>query len=104
MGEPKSMAEYAERFHANQTITGFGLETTMHLPCPFCAAPDFMVYRVIDAESAMVEGATCSECKRGAAIEFSVNTPSNKQFELVQTSGDPQPDWLEPKMRRRIND
>jgi hypothetical protein len=114
MGQPTSREEYEERFHANQKITGFGLDTTMHMPCPFCAAPDFMVYRVIDTETApdfmvyrvidtetaLVEGAVCSECKRGAAIEFSVNTPSNKQFEMVQTSGEPAPDWL-PPMRHR---
>jgi hypothetical protein len=101
MGQPKSMQEYTERFHANQKITGYGIDTTMHMPCPFCAAPEWMVYRIIDSETAMVEGAVCSECNRGAAMEFQVNTPSNKQFEVVQTAGEPQPDWLQPMMRRR---
>lgn len=101
MAEPTSMQEYTERFHANQNVSGFGIETTMHMPCPFCAAPEFMVYRIIDSEAAMQEGAVCSSCKRGAAIEFSVNTESMKQFEVVQTSGAAQPSWLQPQMRRR---
>lgn len=101
MSEPTSMAEYTERFQENQKVSGFGLDTTVHMPCPFCAAPDFMVYRIIDSEDAMVEGAVCSECHRGAAMEFHVNLPNNKQFEIVQTVGDLQPEWLVPLMRRR---
>jgi len=101
MAHPTSYAEYLERFHANQKLSGYGLDVTVHLPCPFCAAPDFMVYKVIDSEAAMVDGSTCKECSRSAAMEFSVNTPSQKAFEVVQTGGDDQPDWLEPKMRRR---
>jgi hypothetical protein len=99
--EPKSREEWEKRFHENQKISGFGLATTMHMPCPFCAAPDFAVYRIIDTEEALVDGAVCKECDRGAAIVFHVNTPSNKQFEMVQTSGPDQPVWLDPPMRRR---
>lgn len=101
MSRPNSQEELEQRFAANQKISGHGLDTTMHLPCPFCAAPDFIVYKILDSEDALVNGAKCGECGRGAAIEFSVNTPSNKQFELVQTEGDDQPDWLTPKIRRR---
>ena len=101
MGEPKTREEWEKRFAENQKISGFGLATSMHMPCPFCAAPDFLTYRIIDTEEALVDGAVCKECNRGAAIEFSVNTPSNKQFEMVQTSGPDQPVWLDPLMRRR---
>jgi hypothetical protein len=99
--EPKSREEWEKRFHENQKISGFGMATTMHMPCPFCAAPDFAVYRIIDTEDALVDGAVCKECTRGAAIVFSVNTPSDKQFEMVQTEGPDQPDWLVPAMRRK---
>lgn len=91
--------EYEKRFAENQVIEGYGLETTVHLPCPFCAAPDFIIHKVVEAEEAYLKGGVCTECGRGAKIEFSVNTPSNKQFEFVQTCGDDPPDYL-PPMRR----
>ncbi len=99
--EPRDREEWEHLFHENQRISGTGLNTTMHMPCPFCAAKDFAVYKIIDTEDALIEGAVCNACNRGAAIEFSVNMPSNKQFEMVQISGPDQPSWLVPKMRRR---
>jgi hypothetical protein len=99
VGQPTTIDEYNALVLENQSITGYGFETTMHLPCPFCAAKDFMVYRIIDAEEAMIKGAVCSECKRGAAVEFTVNGPG-KQFEFVQTCGDDIPTYLPPIRRK----
>jgi len=101
MAEPTSQQEYEQTFNANQRLSGSGLDTTVHLPCPFCAAPDFMIYKIIEADTAMADGATCVQCSRSAALELSVNTPSNKQFEIVQTGGPDQPSWLQPQMRRK---
>lgn len=85
-------AEYLKRFHENQRITGFGLQTTMHAPCPFCAAADFMVFKIQQTEKAMVDGAVCKECKRGLrAIMHRGAGGAVVSFEFVQTEG-PAPD------------
>ena len=90
--------EYEAKFHANEKITGYGSEVTMHMPCPFCAEPDFITHRVIDSEEAYEKGAVCKYCKRGAKAIFK-HTAGGVEFEFVQTVGDPIPDYL-PPMRR----
>jgi hypothetical protein len=96
---PQNVDEYLGRFRANERCFGYGLDVSMGMPCPFCAAPDFVVYRVVDVESAMNKGATCKECGRSARALFTHDGPSTS-FEIVQTGGDDPPDWLTPKMRR----
>ena len=96
MSEPASRDEYLDRLKANAVITGFGLDTTMHMPCPFCAAPDFLVYGIFAAESALAKGAACGECGRSAKAIFLQEGPG----EVVQTGGPDAPEWLTPKMRR----
>jgi hypothetical protein len=99
MAEPGNMDEYTARFHQNQRIEGYGLDTTMVMPCPFCAAPDFMRWKILEVESAMHRGGTCKECGRSTKAIFQ-RSPSGVQFEIVQTGGPDQPEWLAPKMRR----
>lgn len=91
--------EYLERVNKNQEITGFGMEVTMHMPCPFCGAPDFMVYLVLETEIAAKRGAVCKECKRGARALFD-HSQGGVQFEFVQTEG-PDPDVEGVIMPRR---
>jgi hypothetical protein len=91
-------AEYEKRFAENQKITGYGLDTTMHMPCPFCAAPDWCSFKVIDTELAMAKEHVCSECCRGAKALFT-RSPHGVSFEFVQTTGDPAPDYLPPIRR-----
>lgn len=98
--EPKDLEEYFKRFAANQRIEGYGITgVTMSLPCPFCAAADFITYKVIEVEAALKKGATCKECGRTAAAIFK-RTPGEVAFNIVQTGGRDQPEWLVPKMPR----
>ena len=90
--------EYEAKFHANTKITGFGIDVTITMPCPFCAAPDWLCYRIIDTKQAMSQGAVCRECGRGARAEIQRDYGGLK-FEMVQTAGEPAPDYL-PPMRR----
>jgi hypothetical protein len=99
MTAPRNQQEYLERFARGQSLEGFGLETTCVVPCPFCAAPDFARWRVIDAHDAMAKPATCKECGRSAKSIFTRNA-GGVSFEIVQCGGADQPDWLMPKMRR----
>ena len=98
-GMPRNNDELAVRINLNQQVTGFGFDTTMHMPCPFCGAPDFMVFKVIDTLEASKQGGTCKECKRSMkTIVTSIRGGRNMEF--VQSAGPDQPDWLSPKMRR----
>ena len=102
-GDPASYEEYIKRYYANQRMTSYGLDTTCHVPCPFCAAPDFMVYRIIDVEETINKGATCKECGRSCAMPVTITDDGlGKSFEMVQTAGPDQPDWMTPKMRRAM--
>lgn len=96
---PASLEDYNQRFYENQRVSGQGLETRTHIPCPFCASEDFLSPRILDTESAMERGATCSVCGRSARAIFT-RSPGTVSFEIVQTGGEDQPDWLKPKMRR----
>ena len=98
--EPKNAAEYLALFQSNQHIKGFGIGNVhIHMPCPFCAAADFLVYEILQCEVAMGKGATCRQCGRGAKTIYT-RTPGSLSFEIVQTEGPDQPEWLKPKMRR----
>lgn len=96
---PSNMEQYLKRFDGNQKITGTGLDTTVTMPCPFCAAADFVSYRVIDVEQVMSRGAICRECGRGARA-ISHRRAGGASIEVVQTCGPEQPEWLSPKIRR----
>lgn len=99
MTHPTSMQEYTERFAKNGRMEGFGLSTKTIMPCPFCAAPDWMAIPIMDPETAMKKGAECKECKRSARAIFS-KTLGGVSFAIVQSGGPDQPEWLEPKMRK----
>lgn len=99
MSAPASFQEYLARFHANTQASGFGLDTTSHIPCPFCAAADFLVARLLDFEDAMKRETTCRECGRSGKNLFTY-TATAKSFEFVQTSGDDPPSWMTPAPRR----
>ncbi len=99
MNTPTTMAEYTKRFMENERIEGAGPTTTIVMPCPFCAAPDFMRLPMLDSETAMASGAMCRECGRSARTLFD-KRGGETRAELVQTGGLDQPEWLTPKMRR----
>lgn len=94
-----TLDEYNKRFVESQKITGRGLDVTMHLPCPFCACPDFMVYKILEMEQVCKNEAICVECGRGAKMLFTYSGGHAIGLEVVQTRGEEQPDFL-PKIRR----
>jgi hypothetical protein len=99
MAEPKDYDEYLKRLNENTKMEGFGFEVTMTVPCPFCAAPDFQKYLILEVEEAMAKDTTCKECGRSAKAIYH-RSPGSTSFEVVQTGGPDQPEWLKPKMRR----
>src|SRR5260370_33476595 len=100
MAQANSSQEYMAKFYTNQRIEGFGHDkVTMHVPCPFCAEPDFMVYKIIEVEQALQKGGTCSHCHRSAKALLQ-RADTGVQFEIVQTGGDQPAEWLTPMMGR----
>lgn len=97
---PKNADEYTERFQKSYRLEGFGPEVLIYMPCPFCAAPDFIVHGIMETAAALSKGATCRECGRSARAIIIEETPGSHQLEIVQTGGPEQPDWLQPQMRR----
>lgn len=98
MYEPRTEDEYNRRFRANTEYFGIGIETGMTVPCPFCAAANFVSYKIIEVELTLSEEHICRECKRGSKSIFST-IDGSKSFEMVQTCGPDPAGWM-PKMRR----
>lgn len=91
---PQSIDDYNKRFMANQKISGGGIGNVhMSMPCPFCAAPDFWVYELLEMEEVVKKPATCQECGRSAVMLFTYGPGPSKLMELVQVSGDDPPEW-----------
>lgn len=100
MSQPTNADEFNARYNRNLHYENTGLQTTTHIPCPFCAAPDFMVFRVLRTTEAMELGGTCRECGRSSRSEVT-RKPGEVSFEIVQTGGADPPDYM-PKMRRVV--
>lgn len=102
MPDPATLDEYNKRFNEGtlSSVAGVGAGVTVTMPCPFCAAPNWLKASILDVEGAMTKGATCSECARsGRAIMSHDATGNSIGFEFVQTGGDDPPSYL-PPMRR----
>lgn len=90
--------EYEKKYLDNTKITGHGFDTTVHMPCPACAEPDFLSYPVLLVEKAMQDGSSCVHC--GFAMKCIVYRDQHGvQMEMVQTAGGDLPNFL-PAMRR----
>ena len=94
--------EFERRFQANYLIDGFGFDRmTIHSPCPFCAAPDFHVYKLDTMMAVMGKETVCKECGRGFRVDWQ-DEPSVTTGHFGQTSGDDPPDYITiPRARSR---
>lgn len=97
-GDVVTLDEYNKKFESNTRYSGHGFETRLHMPCPGCAEPDWLSYRILEVEDALAKGATCKHCGRGFKAVFEAN-PHSKSFRLVQTCGADLPEFL-PKIER----
>lgn len=106
--DPPTLEAYNEVFNANTRVEGYFTDVCQHVPCPFCAQPDWQQLRPaagvlpgddrpnIDAQ--MAEVRKCSNCGRSAKA-IVTRTENGVSAEFVQTGGDPPPSYL-PPMRR----
>lgn len=100
---PTNAEEYTERFRKNQTMTGLGSAVEVHSPCPFCAAKDWQIFRIISMEQDTGSPTQCVECGRTAQILYTHKLDGGVHFEVVQTGGDDPPEWLPGPAMRRID-
>jgi hypothetical protein len=84
---------FNKKFNENTKYSGRYLETTLHMPCPFCAEPDFLVYKIIDVNEALTAGAVCKHCHRGLKGIFN-RSANGLSMQLYQTEGDDPPAFL----------
>jgi hypothetical protein len=98
-GVARNLEEHATLTVANTKVEGKGPDTIVHAPCPFCAAPDFLVYRLLDVQSAVSEDTTCASCARSMRGIFTEDGKGGTQVELVQTGGPDIPAWFTPIRR-----
>lgn len=100
MTDPATLEEFNARANKNTRYTGQSPgNVTSHCPCPFCGAPDFMVFNVFDAEQVFEVGARCGECLRSMRANIKRKGDHSVVMEFVQTGGADPPPYL-PKMRR----
>lgn len=97
--DPENFETYNALMCQRATVSGFGIDgVTQHFPCPFCAAEDWLVVKLIDFAQDHEE--TCSACGRSARLVYS-KTPDSSSMQVVQTGGDDPPEWLVPAPPRQ---
>lgn len=123
----KSFEEYSDKFNQNMRTSGRFTSTTMHLPCPWCAEPDYMVVPLVNTPQVMSMPTLCKNCGRTGKTVYYHDDLSYQQggppedmgvagrvalmgdvgnsgpgytFEFVQTDGDDPPEWMPLKPRR----
>ena len=93
MADPKTLEEYNRRVADGNRITGYGMNVTVHSPCPLCGAAGHREFRLLAMQEETVKPVTCKECGRTSKMEYH-NTPNSTQFEIVQTAGPPAPPFV----------
>jgi hypothetical protein len=90
--EPMPITDYLARFDPNAGASGFApFGVSVHMPCPFCGAIDFMVFRRSGFRVPMAAGAGCGNCARSARAEFTRGDDGADLVEIVQTAGSDPP-------------
>lgn len=98
MPEPTSMEEYQQLYLENTRTSGSGiLGLTQHFACPICAAPEWLVVKVIDFQQDHIS--TCEACHRTVQLQFE-RTESGMGMQAVMTDGPEPPEWLQPPIPR----
>lgn len=94
MSEPEDQTAFERRFKAAYRLSGAGLDVAVHYPCPFCAAPEWLVQPVFATRLDHGPETTCVECGRSARFLTDAPGPGSVTVELVQTGGPPPPEWV----------
>jgi hypothetical protein len=94
--------EYEKRYSESYRVEGFGIDgMTVHSPCPFCAAPDFHVYTLLEMQAVTSKETICKECGRGFCMTYTQDGDTTTA-RLLQTCGDDPPPYI-PIGRATVN-
>jgi hypothetical protein len=101
---PTTKEEFDIRFAANAYADPDGsMECAFHIPCPFCAAPDFVVAKLLEFNMITSMARTCRECDRGVKLVLKpVHHPKTgnligESYQFLQTHGEDPPSWAPMK-------
>ena len=93
MPDPRTLDEFNARAAQSMRMEGTGLETAQVYCCPFCAAPDWAIIKVIETDTELPKERGCSEC--GRTGKFIIHSDgANVSIDFVQVGGPPPPDYL----------
>jgi hypothetical protein len=99
MADPATRDEFGLLFAENTMVSGEGLDTTQHMPCPFCAAPDFLIVKIVEFGQEDTGPFECGSCGRSGRFVVDRETEAVR-MEFVQTGGEPPPAWMAPPPKR----
>jgi hypothetical protein len=97
VSQPKTLDEHSAKYKANHKITGSGPDAIIHMPCPFCAEPNFAVGTALQIEAAFADGAICKSCGRGMRV---VRDKPGLIPMFFLTCGDDPPKYLKQTFHR----
>jgi hypothetical protein len=96
--EPQTLEDYEHVFKLNTKYEGFGLNTALRLPCPFCADVGPRAILIVEMDIQSQKPSLCSSC--GRSWKALINREAGSvRSEFVQVGG-PTPAGFVPKMRR----
>ena len=84
---------FTKKYEKNTRYSGQGLELKIHMPCPFCAEPDFVNFKLLEMREKMIRPHECQACGRAMKLRYEGN-PSQLLITMIQTKGAPPPDFL----------
>lgn len=94
---PDTKEEYEAAYLENTKVLGRYDTTRTVMPCPFCAAPDWLIFPVTAGLSNyrdIQQPATCGVCKRTARMVVDRDAHGNLGCTVVQLGGDDPPAWV----------
>lgn len=108
MPDPATLDEYNARALASQHIEGYGADVVTWLPCPGCAAPDWLGMPITAAlnDYADVQApTTCGKCGRTFRLVITLEgggaaAGGSTSAAFVQTGGTDIPAYLPPMTRQ----
>lgn len=102
--DPPTLEAFNQLWKTGYQVTGEGIETTASMPCPFCAWPGFMTYKILEVRQVMSETHKCAHCGRSSRCEVSGSLAEGGiSFVMLLVAGPDVADYLPPARRDPLN-
>ena len=92
MADPATKEDFESLYHSNTSVSGYGVDITQHLPCPFCAAKGWATWRLaLPVSKVWAEPKKCDACGRTSKLAVT-ETAFSTSMQLILVDGpDPAP-------------